>query len=197
MNVNDNINMEYEARVMITQNQYSLIKKSYLESGVSHRHFININHYFDDVNLSLTNKGIVLRLRSIDEKKFELTLKIKGKNGDIEINNPLTSNQAKEIMNNQRIKNSEMSEMLSKNNIDVSTVKLICSLKTDRIEIQEDDYLLVIDKNNYRGKEDYNLEVESSTKPLAIAKIKEICAKFGVEYKKDYISKSRRAIYNL
>ena len=195
MNGNDNVNLEYEARVMITENQYSQIKKSY--ANVERKEFTNTNHYFDYEDLYLTNHGIVLRVRNIDNKKDEWTLKIKGENGDLEINHPLTSNEANNILKTVTIPTSNVLDELNKRNIDLTKLKLIVSLKTERIEIEYPDYLLVIDKNYYRNKIDFNIEVESTSKKAAENHLNQIISQFGIENKKDYISKSRRAIYNL
>lgn len=197
MNVNDNINLECEARVMITENQYSQIKKSYLESGVKYREIINRNYYFDDDNRYLSKHHMVLRVRIIDDNESELTLKIKGEKGDIEINHLLTSLQSKEILKNNKFPKSVVLDELNKRNIDLSQLKMIASLTTERIEFEYPDYLFVIDKNTYNNKVDFNIEVESDTKINAENHLKSIISAFGIEYKKDYISKSRRAIYNL
>ena len=197
MNVNDNINMEYEARVMITENQYSLVKDFYLNSGKECHQLVNINYYYDDEKLTISSNNEVLRLRTIDDNKRELTLKIKGDNGDIEINRPLTLNEMNEIMEKANISDVEIINRIKELGVNLEDLKLVAKLKTERIEVQEIDYLLVIDKNYYNDKIDFNIEVESTSKSLAIDRLKEIITKFDLEYKKDYISKSRRAIYNL
>ena len=195
MNGNDNINLEYEERVMITQNQYSQILNEY--SKYECKEVVNVNYYFDYENLQLTNSGMVLRARNINDQIFELTLKIKQENGDMEVNHPLTSTEFIDIIENEEIPDSEVLVLLKSKNIDLDRIKLITSLKTERIEIQFPEYLFVIDKNYYNDKVDFNLEVESTSKKLAKEYLNQIISKFNIENKKDYISKSRRAIYNL
>ena len=195
MNGNDNINLEYEERVMITQNQYSQILNEY--SKYECKEVVNVNYYFDYENLQLTNSGMVLRARNINDQVYELTLKIKQENGDMEVNHPLTSTEFNDIIENEEIPDSEVLVLLKSKNIDLDRIKLITSLKTERIEIQFPEYLFVIDKNYYNGKVDFNLEVESTSKKLAKDYLNQIISKFNIENKKDYISKSRRAIYNL
>ena len=195
MNGNDNINLEYEERVMITENQYSQIVNEY--SKYEGKEVVNVNYYFDYENLQLTNSGMVLRARNINDQIFELTLKIKQENGDMEVNHPLTSTEFNDIIENEEIPDSEVLVLLKSKNIDLDRIKLITSLKTERIEIQFPEYLFVIDKNYYNDKVDFNLEVESTSKKLAKDYLNQIISKFNIENKKDYISKSRRAIYNL
>ena len=197
MNVNDNINMEFEARVMITEDQYSLVKDFYTKPGKKFHELVNINYYYDDEKLSISNKHEVLRLRTINDVKHELTLKIKGENGDVEITKPLTSFETGTVMNQINISDIEIMNRLREIEVDPANLKLVAKLKTERIEVEEENYLLVIDKNYYNDKIDFNLEVESTSKSDAIEYLKQIIEQFGIEYKKDYISKSRRAIYNL
>ena len=66
-----------------------------------------------------------------------------------------------------------------------------------RMEVEFDDHLLVIDKNFYNNKIDFNLEVESTSRKLAKEYLEKVISKYGITYKKDYISKSRRAILKL
>ena len=195
MNGNDNINLEYEERVMITKNQYSQILKEY--ANFERKKIVNTNYYFDYEDLELTNSGMVLRVRNINDQIYELTLKIKQENADVEINHPLTSNEFNDIISNVNIPDSEVLVKINSLNIDVDRLKLITSLKTERIEIQFPEYLFVIDKNYYNDKVDFNLEVESTSKKRAKTYLNQIISQFGIENKKDYISKSHRAIYNL
>ena len=197
MNDKDNVNMEYEARVMITENQYSLVKDFFLKANLECHQLVNINYYYDDEKLTITNNSHVLRLRAIDDNKYELTLKIKGENGDVEINKPLTSFEIRDVQNQVNVSDADIIKQLKAINVDLENLKLIAKLKTERMEVKLINSLLVIDKNYYNDKIDFNLEVESVSKSDAIELLKEICKQFDIEYKKDYISKSRRAIYNL
>ena len=60
MNDKDNMNMEYEARVMITENQYSLVKEFYQKTNLERHQLVNINYYYDDDKLTITNNSHVL-----------------------------------------------------------------------------------------------------------------------------------------
>ena len=188
MNVTDNMNMEYEARVMINENQYSSVIDFYLKQGKECHKLVNLNYYYDDDKMTISNNHHVLRLREINEVNHELTLKIKGDNGDIEINRHLTSSEMNELMDQVNISDVEIIERLKEIGVDLANLKLVAKLKTERIEIQEEDYLLVIDKNYYNDKIDYNLEVESTSKNLAVERLKQAIEQFGIEYKKDILA---------
>ena len=189
--------MEYEARAMISSEQYINILKEFKSDKYSYVELINVNNYFDYEDLTLTNSHIVLRTRDINSKEFELTLKIKGDNGDTEINLPLGKNTYNNINLNIEIPDSKIKDQLLSLKIDLRKLKLITSLKTERLEIKVDNGLLVIDKNTYNNKIDYNVEVESNSKENAVNLLNNFFSKFRVTYKKDYISKSRRAIFKL
>ena len=197
MKNNDFINMEYEARSMVSEKQYQEILAHFLKSKEDKKQFTNFNTYFDYKDLFLTNNHMVLRTRQIDESEYELTLKIKGENGDMECNTSLTSKQYDEMRKNTAIPDSIVKEKLLENNIDLNKLKLITDLKTDRLEVYYKNYIVVIDKNYFRNRVDYNVEVESNSKESAISLLNQTFSPFGVTYKKGYISKSRRAIFDL
>ncbi len=191
---NENINIEYEARAMISESQYHAILR---DLPVNVNKTTNTNNYFDYEDLFLTNHHMVLRTRNINENKYELTLKIKGKDGDIEHNLLLDYKDYVSINENILIPNSEIKDKLLENNIELKRLKKITTLVTERIEFKLDKALIVIDKNSYNNKIDYNVEVESDSKESAIKYLDQYFAKYGVKHKKGYIFKSRRAIFKL
>ena len=197
MNVNDNINMEYEARAMINEEQYLNIRSHYLSLDIPYEKIENENYYFDTPDLKLTNSHKVLRIRKINDEKYELTLKIQEENGCVEINHYLTIKEKEEMMKSGVISYQQIADKLKEYNIDLSTIKFITNLKTERLEFRLEDGLLVIDKNYFQNRIDYNIEVESDSEIHAKTILLSIISPFGVEYKKDYINKARRAIYNL
>ena len=197
MNANDNINMEYEARVMINEEQYLNVKNYYLSRYKNAEIITNENTYFDTKDLYLTEHHMVLRLRKINDDKHELTLKIQEEKGCLEINHDLTLNELDNLLNCNQLCGNEILTKLLEVGVNPNDIKLITTLKTDRVEIPFEKYLLVIDKNYYNEKVDFNLEVESTSKNNAENYLFLIISQFGIKYKKDYISKSRRAIYNL
>ena len=170
-------NIECEERVMITFDQYRRILALYVAKYPNYR-FLDIeNTYFDDEKLSLKNSHKVLRLRK-SNGEVELTLKIKGEDGDLEINEtPDNHPEIDKALNNE-----------------FNKYRPIAKLATSRIEIDIEDYLFVLDMNKYNGIIDYNIEIEANTKERAKAVIQKICKSFDLEYKKDYRSKSSRAI---
>ena len=93
MTRNEFINMEYEARAMVSEKQYLDILQYYSKTKKEKRQSVNFNTYYDYLSLALTDNHIVLRTRSISNKDYELTLKVKGAKGDTEFNRLLTSKE--------------------------------------------------------------------------------------------------------
>ena len=197
MNVNDKVSMEYEARVMINESEYLKIKEEYLNIGRICREFTNKNTYFDSPDLYLTHHHMVLRIREIDDSEKELTLKIKERDGDIEITHQIDGEEEYQKLLSGNINNLEIEKEISSRGGDIKSLGVVTTLTTERVEVEFDDHLLVIDKNFYNNKIDFNLEVESTSRELAKEYLEKVISKYGIAYKKDYISKSRRAILKL
>ncbi len=169
-------NLECEERVMITFEQYQALLAAYMAIDPNFK-ILNIeNTYLDDDSLSIKKSGMMLRKRETNGH-FELTLKIKGQDGETEINE--TPDNHPEIDKNLPI--------------NYKDCRPIASLRTNRVEAKENDYLVVIDQNIYNGIIDYDLEAEASSMKRAKEAILNICERFKLEYKKGYTSKSSRA----
>lgn len=184
--------IEYEKRVLINEDQYQKILHFFLEKYADHRSFEQKNYYFDTYSFDLKTRGIVFRLRKMEKRCSEITLKIKGLNGDLEINQILTSEEEKHLLSKNEIPEGEIKDYLFHEDFLLPSFNLLGSLKTNRMEIRIDDYLIVIDKNEYLDICDYNLEVEANSIIRAESIILELCHSFGLEYKNDYSSKSSR-----
>ncbi len=185
--------MEYEKRLMLSERQYLDIISFYLRRNARYPFIHQINHYFDTPDLLLKNNHMVLRIRTILHKRNELTLKIKQEQGDKEVSQTLGMTDYKNLMDNSIIPEGEVKTALYETGLSIHNIAYITSLKTMRLEIKEDDYLIVIDKNEYGSIIDYNLEIESTSKPRAEQVILKMCDIFHLEYKKGYKSKSSRA----
>ena len=195
MSVSGTITLECEARAMIDENTYNKMKDFYLNKGDNYRSFRNTNIYIDTPDLYLINHHMVLRIREIDDKEKELTLKVKGEKGDDEYTYPLNNKGEYELLiKENKIPYQKIIDVLLEKGIDISSLKIITTLITDRIEIPYPNYLLVIDKNYYNSLVDYNIEIEAESKDKAKELLNEIGRPFNVEYKKGYVSKSHRAV---
>lgn len=184
--------IEYEDRVLINKEEYEEIVSFFLSRYPNHHFLEQTNYYFDTLEYSLKNSHIVCRLRSILNKKIELTLKIKQEKGDIEITSVLTYNQEANLLSHFEVPEGDVKKALLAIGIPLDKYKMIGSLKSKRLEISEDNHLIVIDMNTYGDIVDYNIEVEAKSKEEATKQILLLCQQFNLKYKKDYSSKSSR-----
>ena len=189
--------MEYEKRVMLTEEQYFALVSFYIRQN-PHYPFINqVNYYYDTEDLFLKQNHMVLRMRDIPHKGSELTLKSKEENGDREDNMRLTLMQHSSLLKKGHFPKCRIIETVIRLGRPLHEYKLLTKLETRRLEIKENDYLVVIDKNEYNGIIDYNLEIEAKSRERAQEVILEFCDKFSLQYRGDYQSKSSRALKSI
>ena len=187
----DFVAMEYESQVMISEEEYLRIYQDNLRLDYKHVYSEIVNIYYDTPDLFLMNHHMALRMRGVKDKYNEFTLKIKGDDGVVkEINYPIKENEPIDNLDRFPL----IKEALLEKNINIRNIKYITTLLTKRLEVFKEGYLFVIDKNTYGFTVDYNLEVESISVELAKKYLKQEADKYGIEIKKNYISKSRRAI---
>jgi len=187
---------EYEERVMLTREQYSTLLLHY----VKERKYIRIiNNYVDTPKYTFRKHHCNLRVRDLGEEPLELTLKIKGNDGDTEITQHISYEQENEIFSSHKVIKGEVRSALQKLKLNPDNVRKWGYNQVERLEIVENDYTIVLDRNMIRNVVDYDLEIESNSMKTSKEVIKRICSEFNIEYKDKYLSKSSRtfAIYNL
>ena len=186
-----NKNIEIEKRVMLSKAQYDALLE-YTSNYKDKESMVLLNHYFDDEDLALRKAHHMLRIRNINDNQYELTLKVKGDNGDLEINDPISLEEVNELIEHF---NYQINDIMDKVRLVTSKeIRYITSLKTERIEIHFPNYLFVLDKNYYSDVIDYDLEIEANDIDIANETILKYCTLFGMQYDPNYKSKSRRAI---
>ena len=187
------INIEYEERVMISEDHYYALLTPLLRRSNDHSFIMQTNIYIDTPDFYLKEHHMVLRIRIIQPFDVEMTLKVKGKDGDTEHNQQLTYQDYQAYMINKILPEGDINSLLRETyKIDLSLLEPRTSLDTRRYEEKIDDYLLVLDKNTYNGIEDYNLEIEASSMKRAKEVMQKICDEQGIEFI-HCKSKSRRA----
>jgi uncharacterized protein YjbK len=191
-----NIIKEFESRIMLTNEEYLSIVSYYLKIYPNQKFLQNVNLYFDSDDFFLKKSHITLRVRTINDVKSELTMKIKGQNGDQEINDDLTPKEKDLLINEGIFPNGNVKESLLKLPYHLKDYKPIVSLYNRRLEIRFPDHLLVIDKNTYNEITDYNLEIETeNSMALANQLLDEYIKKFHLSLlKQKYKGKATRAL---
>ena len=181
---------------MLDEERYFFIVTYYMNS-YPNKHFLqNANYYFDTDDLYLRSQHMTLRVRVINDVRSELTLKIKGNDGDEEINDGLTPKESELLVNEGIFPYGQVRNRLMLLPYSLDKYHKITALFNRRLEIEFDDYTLVIDKNTYGDTLDYNLEIESKIGiDHAKAMMKEYIEKFNLTVSKEkYVGKARRAI---
>lgn len=187
---------EFESRIMLKESEYLDIVSFYLRE-FPNKHFLkNTNIYFDTDDHYLKNNHQTLRLRIINDSKFELTIKISNKQGDDEINDALNKKEVDALLNDAIFPEGDVRRYLSSLPYSIDSFHQIVVLNNLRLEIVYEDHLLVIDKNNYNGITDYNLEIESQESiNSAIKQLESYIKQFHLTRGEEkYVGKSHRAI---
>ena len=171
--------VEYEERVLITEDDYNQVIKDIKKEGLPITNLIILNIYLDNGNEDIYKNGQMLRIRATNGKDEELTLKIRNADGSTrEINETVESHPLidKELRGNFK------------------DYKEVTRLTTERIEVKYNDYLLVVDKNMYGDVIDFDLEIEANSHQKAVNLIEKYCILYDLTYDPHYKVKSRRAI---
>ncbi|MDR2465089.1 MAG: CYTH domain-containing protein [Streptococcaceae bacterium] len=155
-------NLEIEYKTMLTKRDYERLVQHFQSSTKTFKNIKQKNAYYDSPDFVLKANKYGLRIRTIDSDSFaESTLKVPKKTGRLEINNKMNLTVA-----NQYIDQSEFPETESyipffqPLELSFSKLRKFGELETKRLEIQLPIGLLAIDKSDYAGITDYELELE-------------------------------------
>lgn len=150
-------NIEIEFKNMLTSEEFLQLK---LHFNIDQNKFKKqVNHYFDTPSFSLKSLNSALRIRE-KGTQFEMTLKQPAKQGLLETNQLLSSEQAENMLNSGKIVDGEVKEIITKMIEDADTLQYFGSLTTNRAEFNYKDGLLVLDHSDYLNTEDYEIEYE-------------------------------------
>lgn len=188
---------EFEKRLIISKEKYDVLLMHFSKEYPNHKVTKQINYYFDTLKSEIQLENECLRVRTYhDDRKTKFTYKTHDKviNGDEEIYQILTVKEEMSLLQNGVIPEGQVKEALNKRGYQVTRLKFVGDIHTDRLEIFEKDYIVVLDKNTYSGITDYNIEIESTSIEESEKVLKEICNSYSIEYRNDTSTKSKRAI---
>ncbi|ANU22712.1 CYTH domain-containing protein [Planococcus donghaensis] len=155
--------LEIEFKNMLTREEYSRLLEDFTDyhQGPVTQH----NHYFDTADFRLKEQLSALRIRNKNEQ-FECTLKIPAPVGHYEITDPLTKEQAQQMLTLKSFDANEVAQALRTLDVLPAQLNLIGTLTTHRVEFDFLDGLLVLDHSEYNGQEDFELEFEVSDEKI-------------------------------
>ena len=153
-------NLEIEYKPLLRLSEFDQLGKRFSHVAPVRQ----TNHYFDTPDLKLRANKLSLRIRTFDDAA-EMTLKIPQKVGNLEHNIALTSEEANAILATKTLPQNciniqNILELLKGYAIDLSAIRVLGSLTTTRREYETSIGLMALDKNEYSGRLDYQLELE-------------------------------------
>ena len=149
------IHKEIEFKVLLTKEEFHTLCRAF---NVSEKDFhTQTNTYFDTKDFQLRDAYKGFRLRVLKQRN-ELTLKAPGENQHtmIETTRLITDKEREEVLTNGLIQTQDYEEFLSL----PKELFAFGSLQTSRVEIPYQKGLLVLDRSDYLGQTDYEVEFE-------------------------------------
>ncbi|WP_165329409.1 CYTH domain-containing protein [Streptococcus tangpeifui] len=147
--------LEIEYKTMLNKAEFNR-----METLFSHIPAITqTNYYFDTDDFIMRKKRLSLRIRTFD-KGAELTLKIPKEVGTLEHNIDLSRQEARQIIESCQFPDNAIKDLIHEHGVDCDQLKNLGHLTTVRREKESPIGLMALDKNNYAGRIDYELELE-------------------------------------
>lgn len=179
-----NSNLEIEYKMLVDQADFEALRRLYPAPA-----FRQENVYYDTQNGSLKERGIGMRIRDVGDRR-QFTLKVKAPQGHQELETEVAENTLKAL------ESPEVQAIFKPLKIE-GPFRETGRLITERAEIDFDTGVLCLDKNEYYGKLDYELEFE--LKPQAdlkegLAQFQAILDQVQLTYKRNKKSKIRRCL---
>jgi uncharacterized protein YjbK len=183
-------NIEIESKVLLTKEDFEKVIDAL--HADRYKRVKQINHYIDSEDQVLRRLGCALRIREKDD--FVLTLKTPLSEGLLEKSQTISWRQYDRLSKNNIFPDGDIKNFLEILGIKIENLKILTSLTTDRIEIPYKEGLFSLDKNEYSGTIDYELEMEQTSIQYAEECLEEICALAGVPCVFNTFSKQARAM---
>ena len=187
-------NIEIEAKILVNEKEFNQLK-TLLDLSEKHK-VTQTNYYVDDTKGSLRSYGFALRIRELNQS-YTLTLKSPMAEGTLEKNQQINQASYLKLKNDRQFPEGLIKDFLEMFGFDTTQLTIITYLTTDRYETTFEGRNVCLDKNQYHGLVDYEVESEESSLKNAAETLKLLCEKAGIEYKPNQISKYARAIKTL
>jgi uncharacterized protein YjbK len=187
-------NIEIEAKVLIEKDGFETIKKLYEDYANSA--YIQTNYYIDTPDFLLRKNGVGLRIRCF-ENKYVMTLKTPLSEGLLEKTENITKEEYKAMRDKAIFPENKIKSFIIMLGFEIESLKILTSLTTERIDIAFETGMFSIDRNEYQGKIDYELEKESNNLKSGEDFLVDICTKAGIKFNINKTTKQARAFNRL
>ena len=134
--------IEIEAKALVSQADYKKLAKKFS----AYPRYTQTNYYID----SDRQKG----------ERYELTLKTPLSEGRLEKNTVISEADFVAYRDHGTFPKGDISRFLTMLGFNISELRILTSLTTDRIDVEYKGGLLSIDRNTYSGETDYEVELE-------------------------------------
>lgn len=184
-------NIEIEGKILVTETEFESLLKYFKRTDEDK--IVQINHYIDSQDQQLRKLGFALRIRE-KINHYVLTLKTPLSEGLLEKDQDISKEVYKSFKYENKFPDGSIKNFLLMLGLNVDSLSIVTSLKTERYDIDYNGGLLSLDKNTYNNIIDYEVELEETSLERAQANLKEICEKVNIEYKINHLSKQARAM---
>jgi uncharacterized protein YjbK len=147
--------LEIEFKQLLDETTY----KNMMDYYQTELTFTQVNHYFETKDLSLREKGAALRVRE-KEGAFILTLKQPHNEGLLETHQPIGAASFTALQQKGLLPQGETTDQLISLLGDMPELQYLGMLQTERLEVELEEGLLVLDRSDYVNVTDYELEFE-------------------------------------
>lgn len=187
-----NQEIEIEYKNILTPEEYKKML-NYYSKRENITSWEQSNYYFDTPDLQLKKANSALRIRTIENKEAEITLKTPYGDHLLENTINLDYNKSREMVNAGQIDLPDSIEgIFKKMNIDPHLLEYQASMTTLRNEWQGLNSTIILDQSSYISTRDYELEVEAHTDETAQEVFNQILEQFSIE-KRETPNKIARA----
>ena len=174
-------NNEIEFKQILDQDTYSKIYELYIKNQSP---FKQTNFYIDTENFKLKKHQAALRIRVKDDM-YEMTLKVPAEVGLTEYNHSVNIEPKLDMSLQLSQLPKDIKNILEHDfNILENELKVLGNLTTYRLETDYQNELLVLDKSEYLGKTDYELEFEVHSYDEGYSKFKSLLQHFNLQHQK-------------
>ncbi|MCR5348944.1 MAG: CYTH domain-containing protein [Bacilli bacterium] len=181
--------IEIEAKALLSQEDYRTLVKLFSDAP----RYVQTNHYIDTDDRALAAAGVALRIRE-KAGQYELTVKTPLSQGLLEKNVPIAMNEFCAFRDFGEFPKCDIKRFLTMLDFDVTQLKILTSLSTERVDVEYEGGLLSIDRNSYSGKVDYEIEFEFNNLEGAKKILSDLLEKNGVKCVFSTASKTQRAM---
>ncbi|MET3683366.1 uncharacterized protein YjbK [Alkalibacillus flavidus] len=149
--------IEIEFKNLLTEEEYKQLVADYMTNIEAAK---QVNIYFETDDFQLKNAGAALRIRE-KANAYIATLKQPAENGLLETHDTLNDESFQSWCRNEISLGENIQRQLDALGIKASDLRHKGQLTTYRYECHDGDMIVVLDKSDYNGVSDYELEIEA------------------------------------